>query len=151
MTELNALSRIDCSITIKASPQRVYRALTTASELSAWFQVTVEGEIAIGNEVWITGFGQRTSIHIIEMTPPTRFAWRWHPGRVDPAVDYAKETRTTVTFTLQPADGGTLLQVSETGFDEVSLARRASVYKDNTNGWSAVVVWLRDYVQKANG
>lgn len=151
MTALNDLSRIDRTITIKASPERVYRALTTASELSAWFQVIVEGEIAIGNEVWMTGFGQRFPVQFIEMTPPTRFVWRWNPGHVDPAVDYSKEARTTVTFTLEPTADGTLLHVAETGFDEISLARRASVYKDNTNGWLEVLGWLRDYVHKENG
>ena len=151
MTALNALSRIDRTITINAPPERVYRALTIVSEFSVWFQTAVEGEIAVGNNVWMTSFGHRFRVEFIEMTPPTRFVWRWHPGAVDPAVDYSKEPRTTVTFTLEPTSGGTLLHVAETGFDEISLARRASVYKDNTNGWLEVLGWLRDYVHKENG
>ena len=148
MTTPISLTGIDRTITINASPERVYRALTTVSELSTWFQATVEGEIAIGNQVWMTSFGQRFRVEFVEMTLPSRFVWRWHPGRVDPAVDYSKEPRTTVTFTLEPADGGTLLHVSETGFDQVSLARRASVHADNSKGWPTVLGWLRDYVQK---
>ena len=151
MTNLTSLSGIDRSILIEASPERVYRALTTVSELSAWFQATVESEIAVGSEVWMTSFGHRFRVQFVEMTPPTRFVWRWHPGRVDPAVDYSKEPRTTVTFTLEPTTEGTLLHVSETGFDEISLARRAAVYKDNSNGWTEVLKWLRDYVEKQNG
>jgi uncharacterized protein YndB with AHSA1/START domain len=150
MTTLNSLSRIDRTITIKASPERVYRALTTVSELAAWFQTTVEGEIATGREVWMTSQGQRFRVEFVEMTPPSRFVWRWHPGAVDPAVDYSKEARTTVTFTLEPAGGRTLLHVSETGFDEVSLARRAPVYEDNNTGWTEVLGWLREYVEKEN-
>ncbi|MEX2262273.1 MAG: SRPBCC family protein [Bryobacteraceae bacterium] len=138
-------------IAIKAPPERVYRALTTASELATWFKTTVEGGVATGNKVWMTSQGQRFRVEFVEMTPPVRFVWRWHPGAMDPAVDYSKEARTTVTFTLEPAEGGTLLHVSETGFDLVSLARRASVYEDNSTGWTEVLGWLREYVEKENG
>ena len=40
------LSRIDRTIEIQASPDRVWRALTNAEELSAWFQMRIEGDIA---------------------------------------------------------------------------------------------------------
>ena len=43
---VDELSRIDRTIEINAPPERVWRALTSAAELSAWFQVTIEGEIA---------------------------------------------------------------------------------------------------------
>lgn len=81
--------------------------------------------------------------------PPERFAWQWHPGAVDSSVDYSKERRTTVTFTLEPFEGGTRLKVAETGFDEVALARRAKVYSDNVQGWSEVLVWLQKHAEAA--
>lgn len=149
------LSRIDRTIEIKAPPERVWRALTSAAELSAWFQVTIEGEIAPGNEVWMTvahaqHAGQRFRVQFVEMTPPRRFVWEWHPGAVDPNVDYSREPRTTVTFTLEPSETGTRLSVAETGFDEISLARRAKVYRDNSQGWTEVLGWLQRYVEAAN-
>src|SRR3954452_12716936 len=117
---LGEMSRIDRAIEIKAAPERVWRALTSAPELSAWFEVKIEGEIAPGNEVWMTTThaghaGQRFRVRFVEMTPPARFVWQWHPGAVDPTVDYAKEPRTTVTFTLTPSGRGTRLTVAETG------------------------------------
>jgi uncharacterized protein YndB with AHSA1/START domain len=146
------MSRIDRSIEIKAPPEKVWRALTTAAELSAWFQVNIEGEITPGNELWMTTThpdyaGQRFRVRIVEMTPPRRFVWQWHPGAVDKTVDYDREPRTTVTFTLEPAGSGTKLSVAETGFDEVSLARRAKVYGDNSQGWTEVIVWIRNHVE----
>jgi hypothetical protein len=39
--------------------------------------------------------------------------------------------------------------VSETGFDDISLERRAKVYRDNTQGWAEVLVWLRNHVEAA--
>ena len=124
------LSRIDRTIEVNAPPDRVWRALTTAEELSAWFQVRIEGDIVPDTEVWMTSVhpqhaGQRFRVLFREMTPPHRFVWEWHPGEVDPGVDYSREPRTTVTFTLEPSERGTKLSVSETGFDAISLARRA--------------------------
>jgi uncharacterized protein YndB with AHSA1/START domain len=146
------LSRIDRTIDIKAPPERVWRALTDATELSAWFQVTIEGEITRGSEVWMTSVhaghaGQRFRVRFVEMMPPTRFVWQWHPGEVDPKVDYAREPWTTVTFTLQATAGGTRLTVAETGFEQISLERRAKVYNDNSQGWTEVLGWVQRYVQ----
>ena len=149
-----SLSRIDRSIDIDAPPGRVWRALTNADELSTWFQVQIEGDIAPGIEVWMTSVhkgyeGQRFRVRFTEMVEPHRFAWEWHPGAVDPNVDYSREPRTTVTFTLEPSGRGTRLTVSETGFDAISLARRAKVYEDNSQGWPEVLVWLQQHVEKA--
>ena len=147
------LSRIDRTIEVAAPPDRVWRALTTAEELSAWFQVNIEGEIVPGTEVWMTSVhpghaGQRFRVRFTEMNAPHRFVWEWHPGEVDPSVDYTREPRTTVTFTLEPSDRGTRLSVSETGFDEITLARRAKVFKDNSQGWTEVLGWLQAYAEK---
>jgi uncharacterized protein YndB with AHSA1/START domain len=146
--------RIDRTIEIQAPPDRVWRALTSAADLSAWFQVTIEGDIMPGREVWMTSLhpghaGQRFRVRFIEMTAPRRFVWEWCPGAVDPDVDYDREPRTTVTFTLEPSGQGTRLSVSETGFDAISLARRAKVYDDNSQGWSTVLVWVQQYVETA--
>jgi uncharacterized protein YndB with AHSA1/START domain len=147
------LSRIDRSIEIQAPVERVWRALTDANELSAWFQVTIEGALAQGSEVWMTSVhpahaGQRFRVRIVDMSPPTRLVWKWHPGEVDPRVDYSREPQTTVTFTLERSARGTRLNVAEDGFDEISLTRRAKVHADNTQGWAEVVVWLQKYVEE---
>lgn len=149
------LSRIDRSIEITAPPERVWRALTSAAELSAWFQVRIEGDIRPESEVWMTSVhpehaGQRFRVRITEMTASRRLVWEWDPGEVDPAVDYSHEPRTTVTFMLDPTPRGTRLTVSETGFDQIALARRAKVYQDNSQGWAEVLVWLQTHVEKAN-
>jgi uncharacterized protein YndB with AHSA1/START domain len=146
--------RIDRTIQINAPPDRVWRMLTTAADVAAWFRMTVEGEFAPGADVWMTstspGYeGQRFVVRVTEMTAPRRFAWQWHPGAVDPAIDYSREPWTTVTFVLEPAGRGTRLSVSEIGFNEISLARRAKVFADNSGGWTAVIDWIRTYAEAA--
>ncbi len=152
MMSIGELSRIDRAIEIQAPPDRVFRALTDAAELSAWFQVSIEGTIAQGSEVWMTSVhpghvGQRFRVRFVELTPPRRLVWKWHPGEIDPAVDYSREPQTTVTFLLEPSGRGTRLSVSESGFDEISLARRAKVYGDNSQGWTEVLVWLQKHAE----
>ncbi|MGQ0734000.1 MAG: SRPBCC family protein [Acidobacteriota bacterium] len=152
MINVDDLSRIDRSIEIGAPPDRVWRALTSPEELGAWFRVTIEGDLLPGHAVWMTsrqpGYeGVRFEVRIVEMTRPSRVVWEWHPGAVDPAIDYSKEPCTTVTFTLEPSAGGTRLTVSETGFDRIPLARRAKAHHDNTGGWTEVVVWLKQHAE----
>jgi uncharacterized protein YndB with AHSA1/START domain len=151
MTEMT-LDRIDRTIVVNAPLDRVWRILTTARGLGTWFKVDVEGELVAGAEVWMTskypGFeGKRFVVRVTEMTPPHRFAWQWHPGAVDDDIDYTREAWTTVTFTLEPSGAGTRLSVSETGFNEVSLARRAKVFKDNNQGWAEVIIWIQQYAE----
>jgi uncharacterized protein YndB with AHSA1/START domain len=144
------MSRIDRTIEIAAPLEKVWHALTTAKEIATWFRMTVEGDVVAGHDLWMTHEGRRFKVRIIEMTPPHRFVWQWHPGAIDPAVDYSQETPTTVTFTLEPTATGTRLSMAETGFDEISLARRAKVYADNTGGWKQVVVWIQQHAEAAH-
>ena len=148
-------SRIDRTIDIDAPPERVWRVLTNAADLAAWFRVRIEGEVAPGKEAWMTSLqpghtDQRFLVRFTEMTPPRRFAWQWHPGAVDHDVDYTREPWTTVTFTLEPSGAGTRLSLSEIGFNEISLARRARVFKDNSQGWAEVVMWIQKYAEATN-
>ncbi|HSC25929.1 MAG TPA: SRPBCC family protein [Vicinamibacterales bacterium] len=154
MMSIAELSRIDRAIEIQAPPERVWRALTDSRELSAWFQVKIEGDIAPGSTVWMTSVNpqhncQRFRVRFTELTPPRRLVWQWHPGEVDPAVDYSREPETTVTFTLEASGKGTRVTVSETGFDAISLERRAKVYADNSQGWTEVLGWLQRHVEAA--
>ena len=149
------LSRIDRAIDIDAPVEQVWRALTDPREISAWFRVTIEGQFKTGDEVWMTSThepyaGQRFRVRIVELTPPRRMVWRWHPGEVDPALDYSQEPETTVTYTLEPIPTGTRLSVSETGFDEISLERRAKVFADNSQGWPEVLVWLKTHAEASH-
>ena len=150
----DALNRIDRTIEVNAPPDQVWRVLTTAKDLSTWFKVSVEGDIVAGAEIWMTSRypgheGTRFLVRIKEMTAPRRFVWEWHPGAVDPAIDYSREPWTTVTFTLEPSGRGTRLSVSETGFNDISLARRAKAYADNSQGWTEVLVWIQKYADAA--
>ncbi len=64
------------------------------------------------------------------------FSFYWHPYAVDLDTDYSKEPMTLVAFELEQVSGGTMLTISESGFDKIPLARRAEAFKANEGGWT---------------
>jgi hypothetical protein len=94
-------------------------------------------------------FGGNFDIFVQEMQPEHLFTWRWHPGAHDASLDYSKEPTTLVEFKLADAEGGTLLTITESGFDAISLARRAKVFGQNDQGWDDQVKNLERYVHQA--
>ena len=61
---------------------------------------------------------------------------RWHPHAVDIDMDYASEPMTLVEFTLADAPGGTMLTMTESGFDRIPAARRLEAFRMNSDGWA---------------
>lgn len=55
---------------------------------------------------------------------------------------------TLVTFTLAAQAGGTLLTVTETGFDQLIEARRAKAREMNDHGWAAQMMLITKYLAK---
>ncbi len=152
---LAELSRIDRSIEIKVSPERLWRALTSATELSAWFQVTIEGEIAPGNEVWMTSVhpqhtGQRFRVRFVEMNAAAALRLAVASGRGGSECGLLTRAPNNCDVHAGALRSGTRLRVQETGFDAISLARRAKVYGDNSQGWTEVLGWLQCYVEAAS-
>lgn len=145
--------RIERSVVINAPRERVWNALTNAEEFGAWFGADLKGQqFAVGKQarglVSKCGHdGVYFDAIIDRIDPQSVMAFRWHPYPVDQTLDYSKEQRTLVTFTLSDAPGtGVRLTVVESGFDKVSPARRAEAFQMNSNGWTAKIDCIVRYV-----
>jgi len=156
MTTPSATDRIERSIHIEAPRSRVWRALADAVEFGNWFGVNLEGQVfapgrKVQGPITTPGYEHLLFDAIVErVEPQTLLSYRWHPYAIDPAIDYTKEERTLVTFTLEDAaGGGTLLRVVESGFDKVPAARRVEALRMNTGGWEAQMDNIRRHVAKA--
>lgn len=77
------------------------------------------------------------------------FSFHWHPFAVDPNVDYTEEPMTLVTFILEKALDGTLLTITESGFDKLPEERRASAFDANEEGWEAQTKLIEKYLLAA--
>lgn len=146
--------RIERSILIKAPRSRVWRAITNAEEFGSWFGANLKGQSFKAGQrtqgpITIPGYTHVMFDVIIERLEPERvMTWRWHPYAVDPAIDYSKEERTLVTFTLEDAPGNaTLLKAVESGFDKVPPGRRMEAFRMNDGGWRAQMDNLQRHVE----
>ena len=61
-------------------------------------------------------------------------------------MDYSKETPTLVEFRLEKTATGTLLILTESGFDKVPAGRRAEAYRMNEGGWTQQMKNIESHV-----
>jgi uncharacterized protein YndB with AHSA1/START domain len=133
--------RIEKQILLHAPRSRVWRALTDAEEFGSWFRVKLSGHFAPGErttgKVTYPGYEHLTmEVRVDRMEAETLFSFRWHPGAVDPKVNYSSEPTTLVEFRLETVVGGTLLTVVESGFDPLPAGRRDEAFRMNNMGWA---------------
>jgi uncharacterized protein YndB with AHSA1/START domain len=154
--------RIEKKIILKAPLARVWRALSDSKEFGSWFGMRFDGPFAPGARM--TGAivpttvnaevasaqkkyeGTPFEITIEELQPERLFSFRWHPGAVDPNIDYSREPSTLVVFTLEEAADGAMLTLTESGFDQIPLARRAKAFASNEQGWTIQMTLIEAYL-----
>ncbi len=93
--------------------------------------------------------GTPFDITIEQMDPERLFSFRWHPGAVEPGFDYSAEPTTLIVFALEEVENGVMLTVTESGFDQIPLERRAKAFTANEQGWTMVVKLIEDYLVQA--
>src|SRR5260370_32473257 len=134
-----ANDRIEKQIDLNAPVSRVGRGLTDYGEFGEWFRVKLEGPFVAGKEargqITHPGYEHLQMTMVVQKIEPERyFSYTWHPYAIDPKVDYSKETPTLVEFRLEKSAKGTLLMVTESGFDKITSARRLEAFRMNDNG-----------------
>ena len=133
--------RIEKRIELKAPVARVWRALTDYREFGEWFRVKIEGPFVQGKvsrgHITYPGYEHLQWEAMVKAMEPERlFSFTWHPYAVDPKVDYSAEPQTLVEFRLEKTAQGTLLLVTESGFDGIPAGRRAEAFLRNDGGWA---------------
>ena len=133
--------RIEKRIELKAPVARVWRALTDHREFGEWFRVKLDGPFVPGQvsrgQMTYPGYEHlKWEATVEKMEPEKLFSFTWHPYAVDSKADYSNEPPTLVEFTLQKTANGTLLTVTESGFDKIPSGRRLEAFRMNDGGWS---------------
>ena len=144
-------NRIEKRIELKAPVSRVWKALTDFREFGEWFRVKLEnpfvpGKSSRGN---ITHPGHEhvpMEIMVQTMQPEQIFSFTWHPYAIDPRIDYSKEGSTLVEFRLEKTATGTLLTLTESGFDKIPANRRFEAFRKNEGGWTQQLKNIEAYV-----
>ncbi len=154
--------RIHKEVVLAAPLTRVWRAISDARELGAWFGCELDGDFVAGQQM--TGrirpteadpevaklqephTGKPFTIWVERIEPERVFAFRWHPFAIEPGVDYSAEPTTLVEFTIEAVPGGTKLTITESGFSRIPLARRAAAFTANDGGWSHQATLVAKYL-----
>jgi uncharacterized protein YndB with AHSA1/START domain len=157
--------RIEKKVLLRAPRERVWRAISDSAQFGSWFGVAFEGPFVAGKPIvgkmvtttvdaevakrqeQYTGFVFEFAVDRIE--PMRLFSFRWHPFAMDKGVDYSKEQSTLVVFEIEEAAGGTMLTVTESGFDRIPLERRAKAFAANEGGWAAQMKLIEKYLALA--
>jgi uncharacterized protein YndB with AHSA1/START domain len=129
---------IERSLVIRASRERVWRALTTPAEIAKWFEPIGFARLAVGEPLTFT-WGGAGEIALVE--PPHRFGYRWQLVPPHPE-------QTLVVFSLESVPDGTRVTITETGFEALPDDARQKKLTDNTGGWEAMIAQLGEYVQR---
>jgi uncharacterized protein YndB with AHSA1/START domain len=156
--------RIVKQVVLRAPLARVWRAVSQSAEFGRWFGMAIDGEFVPGatlqarivpTEVDAEVAAQQKAYEglavelFVEQVEPVRLlSFRWHPYPVDPAEGSSVPT-TLVAFQLEDADGATRLTVSESGFDNIPVERRAKAFADNEGGWEIQTRLIARYLEHA--
>src|SRR5439155_2650272 len=94
--------------------------------------------------------GVQTCALPISDNPPFRGTWP-HPKsheKADYPPDYSKEPSTLVEFRLEKTANGTVLTVTESGFDKLPADRRLEAFRRNEGGWAEQIKNVEAYLAK---
>jgi uncharacterized protein YndB with AHSA1/START domain len=145
---------IEKRLALKAPISRVWRAISDHREFGEWFRVKLDGPFVAGQvstgQITYPGYEHlKWEVQVKEVVPEKLLSFTWHPYAIDPKVDYSDETPTLVEFRLQEIEGGTLLELTESGFDKIPAHRVSDAFRMNDNGWTGQMKNIEEHVAKS--
>jgi uncharacterized protein YndB with AHSA1/START domain len=143
LTEEDPLDRIDRSIDIDATAERVWELVTRPG----WWinenavdpdpDLRTEGDTTVLTHPTYGEFRLET----VDTRPMSYVAYRWH--------DMGTDAPTLVEFRLEPRPGGVTLSVSESGFSGLGKSREDWIKhrEGNDTGWQDELAAAKTYVE----
>ncbi|MGB8909801.1 MAG: SRPBCC family protein [Candidatus Cybelea sp.] len=158
----SSTDRIEKRVFLRSPQERVWHAISDTTEFGTWFGIELDGAFAPGarmhGRIKPTEVdcevarmqeqhrGTPLAFYVEQVEPMSLLSFRWHPFAIDSSIDYSNEPMTLVTFTLEPAQGGTTLTIVESGFDAIPIARRADAFEANEEGWTLMAQLVEKYL-----
>ena len=148
MSATNTIDAIVEQITIKASAERIFEALTDPAQRAKWWGLKgrfeterMESDLRPGGRWTMSGVGMggrafeiRGVYRTIER--PRVLAFTWCPSWDKTAAE------TLVRFDLEERDGVTIVRLTHSGF-----AAKSS--RERHQGWPQILSWLQGYAERA--
>jgi uncharacterized protein YndB with AHSA1/START domain len=136
------------TVTVAASIERVFQALTSEQELPKWWgedglyhTTKWTLDLRVGGKWRADGVGADGAPFFVEgeyleVEPPNKLVHTWRP-----AWDVGPPTK--ITYRLSTVEDGTLVSVKHTGFGD-----RTESCASHANGWERVLGWLQFFAAK---
>lgn len=149
--------RIEKRVELKAPVARVWRALTDYREFGEWFRVKLDGPFQPGlvSTGWMTypGYEHVKWVAVVQKMEPERlFSFTWpHPKSFEKGAyspDSSDDPTTLVEFRLEKTANGTLLVLTESGFDKLPGDLRLEAFRRNEGGWTEQMKNIEKYVKQ---
>jgi uncharacterized protein YndB with AHSA1/START domain len=130
---------------IKATPERVFQALTEKEALERWFVKKAEVDLRPGGAIRLEWAPDAVEIgKILVLEPPHRLSYTWEALEPSP---------TTITFELTAENDGTRLRLIHTGIGEGE--DWDTYYTSVNSGWSVhlknLTAWLETGIGETPG
>jgi uncharacterized protein YndB with AHSA1/START domain len=129
-------------VEVDATPERVWQALTDASELMRWFPLDARVEPGPGGSMylsWLNEFAATTQITVWDPPRHLRTAWSFHNEGPSQVTDYYIETK----------DGHTVVRAVTSGFP---MDPSWDGWVEGTNrGWAFELHSLKHYLERHPG
>lgn len=125
---------------LKATPERVFKALTQKEELEKWFVQEAVIDLKPGGVIqtnWAPGMGEHGKVK--EVKPPHLFRFTWE-GQFSPSP-------TTLTFTLTKEKDGTLLTLTHSGIGTGAGWEAYTNMDQEDKGWEAHLKDLTSWIE----
>jgi uncharacterized protein YndB with AHSA1/START domain len=147
--------QIEKRVLLRAPSDRVWRAISDSVEFGTWFGMKLDGpfkpgakvrgaivptkvdpEVAAAQKAYE---GHPVELIIERMEPERLFSFRWHPSD-------AADPPTLVVFALEEVADGVMLTLTESGFDQIPIERRAKAFTANEGGWTRQMHLIEAYL-----
>lgn len=129
---------------LKATLERVWRAVSEPSGFTEWFCDRIDGTLEPGSHALFTWGKHTVDVLVVTVNPNQEFAYRWRPGSMGTRGEITLDEPTTlVRFLLEEEPGGTKVTVIETGFAELPESY-LEAFGENTEGWEEELLKLVD-------
>lgn len=147
--------RIEKRIELNAPVSRVWRALTDYRQFGEWFRVKLDGPFVVGQistgHITYPGYEHvKWEVLVQKMEPERLFSFTWPHAKSlsasDYSPDYSDAPRTLVEFRLEAVKNGTVLTLTETGFDQLPADFRLEAFRRNDGGWAEQMKNIENYV-----
>ncbi len=143
--------KIERKVKIEAPISAVWDAIIDHEQFGKWFRCKLdqpfeEGKSSTG---WMTYPGAEHlawEAKVLRIEDQQCLEFSWPPYVEDESIDISNEPWLHCKFELESIKNGTLVTITESGFEKLSMAIRDDARRCNQQGWDIQAGHIREYV-----